>query len=58
MTWHITSSQNVAAELPWLGGIIEEWCVAIKQGPNILQWSRGIALAQAGVILCTECINR
>ena len=56
MTWH-TSSQNAAAELPWLGSIIGEWCVVVEQGPNILPSSRGAALAQAGVILCTECIN-
>ena len=56
MTWH-TSSQNAAAELPWLGSIIGEWCVVVEQGPNISPSSRGAALAQAGVILCTECIN-
>ena len=46
MTWHTTSSQNAAAELPCLGRIVGEWCVVVEQGPNISRSSRAIALAQ------------
>ena len=46
MTWHTTSSQNAAAELPCLGRIVGEWCVVMEQGPNISRSSRAIALAQ------------
>jgi len=46
MTWHTTSLQKAAAEMPWLGRIIGEWCVVVEQSPNILPSSRGTALAQ------------